>query len=136
MIEKIEHVLPSCIDSLKSEKSEESIRATCSCLFPSDFPGFQGHFPGQPVLPAIVQLATVRYVAELVTGHRLEITSYAKSKFRAMIVPEEEVVIHLSLQYSGEPGEGKFEIRNDEKGKITTGRCSFHTMRTTPSIRS
>lgn len=67
-------------------------------VFPADFPAFAGHFPDQPVLPAIVQLAAVRLLAGKALGQDLVPVAAHRIKFRGMIRPNEPVAIVAQLQ--------------------------------------
>ena len=50
-------------DCLKSVTNVENDVIQGTFTFPPDFIAFAGHFPGQPILPAVVQLAAVRLLA-------------------------------------------------------------------------
>ncbi len=63
---------------------------------------FGGHFPGNPVLPGICSLMTVRECASLVTGRRLEYASIRECKFLAVITPG--AVLDVKLKLSEEAG--------------------------------
>jgi 3-hydroxyacyl-[acyl-carrier-protein] dehydratase len=62
-------------------------------LFAPDFPGFSGHFPGDPILPAIVQMMTVVSFASDRAGTPLKIAAVANAKFLSPIRPDEEVLV-------------------------------------------
>ena len=57
-------------------------------VFPPDFPAFDGHFPGQPVLPAIAQLAAVRLLAAKHLGRDLTAFRLDRAKFKSMVSPD------------------------------------------------
>ena len=61
--------------------------------FGHDFIGFAGHFPGNPILPAFVQILMGITVAENHKGYRLKMTSVEKAKFHISIVPEKEIEV-------------------------------------------
>ncbi len=71
--------------------------------FAPAFPGFSGHFPGDPVLPAIVQLMIVVSLAEEVAGSRLRIAAVRSAKFLLPIRPNEEILV--SCRESADGGE-------------------------------
>jgi 3-hydroxyacyl-[acyl-carrier-protein] dehydratase len=52
---------------------------------PENFPAFDGHFPGQPVLPAVVQIMTAVYVISAGTGKTHALKEIRKAKFTAVI---------------------------------------------------
>jgi 3-hydroxyacyl-[acyl-carrier-protein] dehydratase len=56
-------------------------------VFPEGFIGFQGHFPGNPILPAIVQLMTARQSIAGQLGCDVVITKVTRAKFHEMIQP-------------------------------------------------
>lgn len=55
----------------------------CVCAFvPSDsFSGFRGHFPGDPILPGVIQILMARRLAELASGRRLVLKRCVRIKF-------------------------------------------------------
>lgn len=50
-------------------------------LFDQDFPAFQGHFPGQPVLPAVIQIMAGESVLAALLGRKILLTSVRDAKF-------------------------------------------------------
>ena len=61
--------------------------------FASGFIGFSGHFPGNPILPAIVQVCAVVSLAEEEGGKTLRLAAMRSAKFLSPIRPDEEVSI-------------------------------------------
>jgi len=89
-------------------------------IFSPDFPAFEGHFPGQPVLPAVVQVAAVRLLAARHLGVDLIPVSLNRAKFKAMVGPNEPMTITISLDQSGNDVTISFSITSETK-KISTG---------------
>lgn len=56
-------------------------------VFSPDFPGFSGHFPGRPILPAVLQIMAANQLVEAATGQRLLSTAIERAKFVLPIVP-------------------------------------------------
>jgi 3-hydroxyacyl-[acyl-carrier-protein] dehydratase len=56
-------------------------------VFGADFPGFTGHFPGRPILPAVLQLMTACLLVEAATGQRVRLAAIERAKFVNTIVP-------------------------------------------------
>jgi 3-hydroxymyristoyl/3-hydroxydecanoyl-(acyl carrier protein) dehydratase len=52
---------------------------------------FDGHFPGNPLLPGAFQIEMVRLVAESLMDARCTITEVTRAKFSSPIHPGEEV---------------------------------------------
>jgi len=63
--------------------------------FGPGFIGFSGHFPGNPVLPAIVQIRAVVSLAEEEGGKTLRLAAVRSAKFLAPIRPDEDVWIRV-----------------------------------------
>ena len=61
--------------------------------FAPGFIGFSGHFPGNPILPAIVQVCAVISLAEEEGGKALRLSVMRSAKFLSPIHPDEEVSI-------------------------------------------
>ena len=61
--------------------------------FAPGFIGFSGHFPGNPILPAIVQVCAVVSLAEEERGKALCLAAVRSAKFLSPIRPDEEVSI-------------------------------------------
>ncbi|HWS15009.1 MAG TPA: hypothetical protein VN450_02345 [Candidatus Methylomirabilis sp.] len=61
--------------------------------FSADFIGFSGHFPGDPILPAIAQLRTVVSLAEEHSGRPLRLAAVELAKFLSPIHPCEEIQV-------------------------------------------
>ena len=80
-------------------------------VFPAAFPGFAGHFPARPILPAIVQLAAVRHLAQLGLAGKLQPTACRQVKFRGIIQPQDEVVARVDLCEQGKIRQARFSLR-------------------------
>lgn len=78
-------------------------------LFPADFIGFSGHFPGHPILPAFIQVITVLTVIDEWKGNAHGISSMERAKFRMEIHPGRE--ISVECKQHGAESAGAFEAR-------------------------
>lgn len=67
-------------------------------LFPPDFIGFQGHFPNNPVLPAIAQICMARLLWSRVIAP-VAALDIKTAKFREPLRPNQEIM--LSLERGG-----------------------------------
>ncbi|MEO7313056.1 MAG: 3-hydroxyacyl-ACP dehydratase [Chitinophagaceae bacterium] len=61
---------------------------------------FEGHFPGQPVVPGVCMMQIVKEVLEQVTGQNTNLSNAQEMKFLAVINPQIHNTIQLSLKYS------------------------------------
>ncbi|WP_045223013.1 hypothetical protein [Desulfonatronum thioautotrophicum] len=78
-------------------EDDQAIRQNFS--FPPEFVGFAGHFPGEPILPAVVQIGTGAVLAKSFltkeTGpYRLE--TVTRAKFLRKLKPGETITVHCS----------------------------------------
>jgi 3-hydroxymyristoyl/3-hydroxydecanoyl-(acyl carrier protein) dehydratase len=84
---------------------------------------FQGHFDGDPVLPAVAQFSLVADALRQ-WDPTAQIIGIEAARFRALVLPREE----LKVSFQGQSGEDKlrFDIHRDEQvisqGKIHVSR--------------
>jgi 3-hydroxyacyl-[acyl-carrier-protein] dehydratase len=88
--------LAGCLNGaeIDAQTRTGTIRLCC----PEDFPGFEGHFPGEPILPAVLQLMAVRLLAETMSGTHLDSVGGERLKFKGMVRPAEEIMVRVSLR--------------------------------------
>jgi 3-hydroxyacyl-[acyl-carrier-protein] dehydratase len=65
----------------------------------ADSPIFEGHFPGQPVVPGACMLQVVKEVLEDALGYRIRLNKGDNLKFVGMIVPSADNAVTLELSY-------------------------------------
>ena len=71
---------------------------TQSFCFTEEFLGFAGHFPGYPILPAILQTLLAQLLAEQIAGELLQFQSLQRAKFTRQIRPDEHVDVSLNCR--------------------------------------
>ena len=54
---------------------------------PPESQWFSGHFPGQPILPGIAQLALVRDIISQACGGPVTVSAFSRVKFKKMVTP-------------------------------------------------
>ncbi len=75
---------------------------------------YKGHFPGQPVVPGVIQIQILRELAEKALGQKLFISEVTSAKYLNMIVPgHEPVLIEITLK----PAETGFKLNGVIKNK-------------------
>lgn len=82
--------------NLSADRGEQSF-----CL-DGDFLGFAGHFPGYPILPAILQTLMAQLVAEQVRSERLEFLSLERAKFTRELRPGDQILVKVAFRESSE----------------------------------
>jgi 3-hydroxyacyl-[acyl-carrier-protein] dehydratase len=75
-------------------------------IFTPDFVGFSGHFPDEPILPAVVQIGIGIALAEMLlpadATHSLILKYVRRAKFIRKLVPEEVIMGQCRvLDYNG-----------------------------------
>ncbi|MDR0735072.1 MAG: hypothetical protein LBG16_05275 [Elusimicrobiota bacterium] len=63
---------------------------------PADFPAFAGHFPGEPVLPAVAQIQMAVFVIGARAGRAAKLKEIKKAKFSAPVRAGEEIEIIIA----------------------------------------
>lgn len=76
-------------------------------VFPPEFPGFDGHFPGNPIVPGIVQMMAALHTAAC--GAEAAMTAVKKCKFVRPVLPGE--VLTVRAERSGRPEEAHCAAR-------------------------
>ncbi len=66
-------------------------------VFPPTFSGFRGHFPRNPVLPAIIQLMMARESIIEHLGQDLLVTKVTRAKFQKVVAPDIPVTVVWTL---------------------------------------
>ncbi len=117
-------ILSGCLQSVTAGEND-SIEGIF--VFPHDFTAFAGHFPDQPILPAVVQLAAVRLLASRHLDRTLIPTGVHRAKFKSIILPETSMTVKLRLTRSGDVVTVAFTIDTDTK-KAAVGEieCRIH----------
>jgi len=72
---------------------------------------FDGHFPGQPVVPGVCMMQMVKEVLEDILVSRLKLVKAGDMKFLAVINPKENNIVELELKFTPEGSEIKTEAR-------------------------
>ena len=63
---------------------------------------FEGHFPGQPVVPGVCMMQMVKEIIEEVTKKKTNLSKAAEMKFLAVIDPVQNNIIQATLKYTVE----------------------------------
>ncbi|MEP0892001.1 3-hydroxyacyl-ACP dehydratase FabZ [Leptolyngbya sp. PL-A3] len=96
-------------------------------------PQFQGHFPGQPIMPGVFLIEAMAQVAGVILTQMLEssenlflFAGIDKVRFRRQVVPGDQVVMHVDLICVKRQRFAKVQARAEVDGKLVTeGELSF-----------
>lgn len=80
--------------------SSEKLQATL--VFNRSHKIFDGHFPGLPVVPGVCMMQIVREVTALAVARKLRIATGDNLKFMAVINPDEQKEVSLTVTYRAE----------------------------------
>ena len=87
--------------------------------FGDDFTGFQGHFPGHPVLPAFVQLLMGQCAVRIRSARNWSMCRVERGKFLRTIQPNQPVTVCWQEQPLNDKLRCRFALlANDEKAAI------------------
>ncbi len=81
---------------------------------PSDSPWFKGHFPGNPVLPGIAQIAMVFDLLSHALSGPLRVTQVQRVRFKQMIVPGDSLYVSAEARPAGD-GSYAFRISKGQE---------------------
>lgn len=64
---------------------------------------FEGHFPGQPVVPGVCQVQMIKEILENATGKALQLKTADHIKFLSVIIPDHDSKIIATIKYTETP---------------------------------
>jgi len=121
------------VDRVRSIELGERIHAVKAVSFNEDF--FQGHFPGAPIMPGVLQIEALAQAAAILGIETLELAGTGKlvffmgidgAKFRSPVTPG--CLLDLEVEFLQKRSRVyKFKGRASVEGKTTT-ECEFTAM--------
>ena len=89
-------MLPALVsESLTAETLRWTFRV------PTDFPFFEGHFPGHPILPGVIALEWMVAAAERFLGRPIPAAELLNVKFQVVILPGTELEVAIAPKTGG-----------------------------------
>ena len=85
------------IEKHMSTVSLSETGAAAEFIFPDTFKGFQGHFPGNPIVPGVCLIQCALVLAEEALGKSLEVKMIKNAKFVATISPMQPVRLECTF---------------------------------------
>ncbi len=108
----------------KVQFDDQRREVVAELCFSADFPAFAGHFPGQPVLPAVIQLAVVRSLAADLLERSLEPVKTKRLKFKGMVGPGDLVQVRVEIKKEEDNWLASFKLAHDGKA-VSSGAIIF-----------
>lgn len=81
-------------------EADGTIRA--SACIAAGSPWFDGHFPGEPILPGVAMLALVCDTLSAATADRLRLAGLRRVRFKQVVRPDDRLEIIVSPKAGGE----------------------------------
>ncbi len=92
MLKKIRSEIEQLLQVSVANNGERS----ATFCFPADFTGFQGHFPGKPILPGACQLQCFLSFLELIAGKALVLKEIKLAKYFLPVLPDERITCTIN----------------------------------------
>lgn len=88
---------------------------------------FEGHFPGQPVLPGVCMLQIFKELLEKATGQKLFLYQADSSKFLSMVDPRQTPRLVFIIDYTTTEGYIKASgvLKSDTANSLKLSNCCF-----------
>lgn len=84
---RVKEDIECCMSGLKASERTLSARF----IFPLDFTGFQGHFPGKSILPGVCQIQCALTMLEQGKQGVVQLKEVVLAKYFSPVLPGEEV---------------------------------------------
>lgn len=101
--------LASIYKIISNEVSDNEINTKIS--FNMDHPVFEGHFPGNPIVPGVVQVQILKDLLEQVLDKRIFLNHTKSIKFLNVINPLEVGVVNFEIKFSPHQLENDISIQ-------------------------
>ena len=108
------------------EKLGEGLYCTNIC-FGADFPGFVGHFPGRPIVPALCLVSVVEIIARQVSGlPELRFSEIRNMKFKVPLEPGDVAAFKISIENGGQlPFIANATVSTEKHAEVSKIRLAF-----------
>ena len=100
-------LIPGFYKILDFNVSNKNIEATL--LLNKDHNIYKGHFPGQPVVPGVIQLQIIKEILEKSKNEKLFLSKVGTAKYLKMISPDISGQLLITIQYE-KTEEGEYTV--------------------------
>jgi 3-hydroxyacyl-[acyl-carrier-protein] dehydratase len=91
--------------TLEQTLQEAADSVTYRIVLNAQHPVFEGHFPGQPVLPGVTMMQTIQELLEKKLGQKVILKKASNMKFLNMIAPAVNPELDATIQHKEQDGE-------------------------------
>jgi 3-hydroxymyristoyl/3-hydroxydecanoyl-(acyl carrier protein) dehydratase len=109
----------SVLDPVVLSERVDKLSANVLVLIPHDLKYFEGHFPGVPIVPGVVQIKWAIAMARRCLGLSGAFAGMEALKFQHVMGPD--ISVTLTLKYAEETGKLYFAFESDQ-GRYSSGR--------------
>jgi 3-hydroxyacyl-[acyl-carrier-protein] dehydratase len=90
-------------------------------------PIFEGHFPGQPVLPGVCMIQIFKELIEKASNKKLFLTDAGSCKFLSMVDPRQSPKLIYTIDYNLNEGNCKANgvLKNETAVFLKLNNCNF-----------
>ena len=96
-------------DNRKDAPGSDILAYAARIKLHKNHPVYQGHFPGNPVVPGVCQIQIIREIFSEIIFKDFSLVSSDNIKFLNMIVPEKSPVLDVRISYNRHP-EGGWQV--------------------------
>lgn len=110
-----------------TEFSDISGRIDASITIDANHKIFEGHFPGQPVLPGVCMMQIFKELLEKATAQKLFLYQVDSSKFLSMVDPAKTPHLIFTIEYTTTEGYIKASgvLKNESAAFLKLNNCSL-----------
>ncbi len=113
LVSNIQRKLYSYTQKVRIEDGQISFAIAC----PEDFEAFDGHFPGNPILPGVVLLEIAAVGLEILLGKTIFLKSMKKMKISGMVLPDQTIGCEIKAAPNNEGGYTFTTVVKERTGK-------------------
>ncbi len=100
-------LIPDFYTIQKTEITENKISA--GILLNPNHEVYKGHFPGQPVVPGVIQLQIIKEILAENLGQELFLNKVVSAKYLQMIIPDNSPGLKFTIDYQ-KTDEGVYKV--------------------------
>lgn len=93
----------------------------------ADFPGFQGHFPGNPTLPGVCHVMVAEVFAARAVSLNLELAGLRKTKFFAPVKPGTPLTVSGCFERTGNFLSAEVTLKSGDN-RVSLVKCRFRVV--------